>query len=90
MRCKYDKTESLPDNQLKRVHCLAKAEVNDLCYKHAYEQLQAENERLRLEFVRLKDWAESPEELDGYDTSDYVDHIIYIVNEILKETENEN
>jgi len=48
------------------------------------KQLQAENEKLRLEFTKLKNWANSPEELDGYDVSDYVDHINYIVNKALK------
>ena len=66
-----------------------KSELNDYHEADAIlrkqnTDLQAENERLRLEFARLKNWANSPEELDGYDVSDYVDHINYIVNKALK------
>lgn len=46
MQCSYDVTTNNPDGSVTNTICLGEAKVDGLCYKCAYEQLQAKLERL--------------------------------------------
>ena len=48
------------------------------------KQFQAENEKLKLEFARLKNWANDEDETDGFDISDFIDHINSVVKTALE------
>jgi len=49
------------------------------------KKLESNNKNLRLEFQKLKNWAYSPEELDGYDVGDVLDHIKNTAKQALKD-----
>ena len=52
-------------------------------------QLEIKNERLRLEFQKLRNWANDEDETDGFDVSDFIDHINSTVKDALEGVENE-
>ena len=46
--------------------------------------LEIKNERLRLEFQKLKNWANDEDETDGFDVSDFIDHINSTVKQAME------
>ena len=55
--------------------------------KRAYEKYGIDADKikqLKLEFARLKNWANDEDETDGYDISDFIDHINSVVKTVLE------
>jgi len=74
---RYPKTENkIIDTDLVEAISL---EVDSLFHK-----IQTDNDRLNLEFTKLKNWANDEDETDGYDVSDFIDHINSTVKDALK------
>jgi len=60
------------------------AEAISLEIDSLFHKIQTDNDKLKLEFAKLKNWANDEDETDGFDVSDFIDHINSTVKQAME------